>query len=188
MARRTRPRTVLAMGGPTASADLSRTIETHETHGSWVFVGSQYALKVKRPVKLPFLDYGTLERRRAMCREEVRLNRRLAPGLYLGTVGIVPGDEGGVALVADDEAPGVIEVGVLMRRYDERDTLAARCADDTADAAQLRAVGARLAAFHAAGARPEQAEDALAALRQAVRSTLDDLEGACDIARVMTLR
>jgi aminoglycoside phosphotransferase family enzyme/predicted kinase len=176
------------MGSPSASADRAQTIETHETHGSWVFVGREHALKVKRPVKLPFLDYGTLERRRAMCREEVRLNRRLAPELYLGTVGIVPGEGGGLALVADDEAPRAIEVGVLMRRYDERDTLAARCADGTADEAALRAVGSRLAAFHSASARPDRAVPALAALRQAVRSTLDDLEDAFDIARVTTLR
>ena len=180
--------TVLPMGSPSASPDVPQTIETHETHGSWVFVGDEHALKVKRPVKLAFLDYGTLERRRAMCREEVRLNRRLAPELYLGTVGIVPNEKGGLALVGDDEAPGVVEVGVLMRRYDESDTLAARCAAGTARETELRAVGSRLAAFHAGADRPDHAEAALAALRQAIRSTLDDLEDAFGIARVTTLR
>jgi len=53
------------MGSPTASADRARTIETHETHGSWVFLGDEHARKIKRPVKLAFLDYATLERRRA---------------------------------------------------------------------------------------------------------------------------
>jgi aminoglycoside phosphotransferase family enzyme len=110
-----------------------------------------------------------------MCREEVRLNRRLAPGLYLGTVGIVLRN-GGVSLERDDGAPGVVEVRVLMRRYDEGDTLAARWSAGTATAAELRCVGARIAAFHASERRPDQANAALSALRQAVRTTVDDLE------------
>jgi aminoglycoside phosphotransferase family enzyme/predicted kinase len=154
------------------------SVEVHETHGSWVFVAGDDVLKIKRPVKLSFLDYSTLERRRAMCREEVRLNQRLAPHLYLRTVGIVPDPAGGLAMTADDEAPGVVEVGVLMRRYDESDILAARLAAGTATGEQLRAVGARIAAFHAASPRPDQAETALVTLRQAVRTTLDDLEAA----------
>ena len=168
------------------------SVEVHETHGSWVFVAGEHALKIKRPVKLPFLDYSTLERRRAMCREEVRLNRRLAPRLYLRTVGIVQDPGGGLALSDDDEAPGVVEVGVLMRRYDEAAILAARLAAGTATSEQLRAVGARIATFHAASPRPDRAETALATLRQAVQATLDDLEAARLAppagARVPTLR
>lgn len=168
------------------------SVEVHETHGSWVFVAGEHALKIKRAVRLPFLDYSTLERRRAMCREEVRLNRRLAPRLYLRTVGIVQDPGGGLALTDDDEAPGVVEVGVLMRRYDEADILAARLAAGTATSEQLRAVGARIATFHAGSPRPDQAETALATLRQAVRTTLDDLEAARLAppagARVPTLR
>jgi aminoglycoside phosphotransferase family enzyme/predicted kinase len=154
------------------------SVEVHETHGSWVFVAGEDVLKIKRPVKLSFLDYSTLERRRAMCREEVRLNQRLAPRIYVRTVGIVPDPGGGLAMTADDEAQGVVEVGVLMRRYDESDILAARLAAGTATGEQLRAVGARIAAFHAASPRPDQAETALVTLRQAVRTTLDDLEAA----------
>ena len=168
------------------------SVEVHETHGSWVFVAGEHALKIKRPVKLAFLDYSTLERRRAMCREEVRLNRRLAPRVYLRTVGIVQDPGGGFALSDDDEAAGVVEVGVLMRRYDEAAILAARLAAGTATSEQLRAVGARIATFHAASPRPGQAETALATLRQAVRTTLDDLEAARLAppagARVPTLR
>jgi aminoglycoside phosphotransferase family enzyme/predicted kinase len=179
-----------ALASPETYPDAPATVERHETHGSWVFVAGEHALKIKRPVRLPFLDYSTLERRRAMCREEVRLNRRLAPDLYVGTVGIAPDGDGSFALSSDDEAPGVVEVGVLMRRYDECDTLAARWAAGTATAQQLRGVGARLAAFHARAPRPDQAESALAALRQAVRTTLDDLEAAqsLDRARVSALR
>jgi aminoglycoside phosphotransferase family enzyme/predicted kinase len=164
-----------ALGDP-ATYGADGAVARHETHGSWVFVSDERVLKVKKPVVLEFLDYGTLERRRAMCREEVRLNRRLAPELYRGTVAVVARDDGGVDLDPDDEAPGAIEVAVDMRRYAEADTLAARWAAGTATPAQLRAVGALLAAFHAAEPRPQEAQRALAALRAAVRTTLDDIE------------
>ena len=114
------------------------------------------ALKVKKPVVLAFLDYGTLDRRRAMCREEVRLNRRLAPELYRGTVAVVARADGGVAIEPDDEAPGAVEVAVDMRRYDEDDTLARCLRVGEARPEQLRAVGARLAAFHASEPRPQE--------------------------------
>jgi uncharacterized protein len=181
-----------ALAAPEVYPGAPTSVECHDTHGSWVFVAGEHALKVKKPVVLPFMDYGTLERRRAMCREEVRLNRRLAPGLYLGTVGIVPREDGGVSLESDDDAPGVIEVGVLMRRYEERDTLAARWSAGTATAEQLRRVGARIATFHAFAPRADQANAALVGLRQAVRTTVDDLEaqtrGALEVARLRVLR
>ena len=56
-------------------------VELRETHISWVFLAGELAYKVKKPLVLPFLDYGSLERRLEMCREEVRLNHRLAPGV-----------------------------------------------------------------------------------------------------------
>jgi aminoglycoside phosphotransferase family enzyme len=166
-----------ALADAVTHAEDGAPIERHETHGSWVLVAGERALKLKKPVVLTFLDYGTLERRRAMCREEVRLNRRLAPELYRGTVSIVAREDGGVTIDPDDEAPGAVEVAVDMRRYDEGDTLAARLRAGAATPAQLRAVGARLAAFHAAEPRPQEAQRAFAALRGAVRTTLDDLQG-----------
>src|SRR5215213_3850273 len=67
-------------------AALARTLraELIETHISWVLLAGDTAYKIKKPVRLPFVDYGTLEGRRHFCEEELRLNRRLAPSLYLG--------------------------------------------------------------------------------------------------------
>jgi len=59
-----------------------------ETHISWVFLTGQYVYKIKKPVLFSFVDFSTLEKRRWFCEEEVRLNRRLAPQLYLGVVSI----------------------------------------------------------------------------------------------------
>ncbi|MCK6460059.1 MAG: AAA family ATPase [Planctomycetes bacterium] len=63
-------------------------VEVKETHASLVFLAGDRAYKVKKPVRYAFLDYSTLERRRRFCEEEVRLNRRLAPSVYLGVAPI----------------------------------------------------------------------------------------------------
>ncbi len=181
-----------AIADAVSRAEGGAEVACHETHCSWVFVAGARALKVKKPVVLSYLDYGTLERRHAMCREEVRLNRRLAPAVYRGTVSIVARDGGAVAIDPRDDAPGAVEFAVDMRRYDEGDTLPERLRSGLATPAQLRAVGARLAAFHRAEQRPHEAERALAALRSAIRTTLDDLEaeagGEIDGGRVPALR
>lgn len=64
-----------------------------ETHISWVLLTGEFAYKVKKPVTLPFADFSTLERRRFLCEEELRLNRRLAPSLYLSVVPIAGSPE-----------------------------------------------------------------------------------------------
>src|SRR5471030_3037428 len=60
--------------------------EVRHTHISVVFLAGNYAYKIKKPVELGFLDFSTLAKRRHFCNEEVRLNRRLAPSVYLGVV------------------------------------------------------------------------------------------------------
>ena len=62
------------------------SVELRQTHISLVFLAGRHAYKIKKPVDLGFVDYTTLERRRHFCEEEVRLNRRLAPSVYLGVV------------------------------------------------------------------------------------------------------
>jgi hypothetical protein len=150
--------------------------DVRETHISWVFLKGARAYKVKKPVVLPFLDYGTVERRREMCRAEVTLNRRLAPDVYLGVRSLVPDPGGTLRLGAEDDR-GAVEFAVEMRRYAEADTLAARLAAGTAGEAELAAVGERLAAFHR-DADPDVRTDGA----EAVKRDLDD-----DFATLRTL-
>src|SRR5262245_22957130 len=90
-----------------------------ETHISRVFTRGDRVYKVKKPVRFPFVDYGSLERRHACCRAEVELNRRFAPDLYGGVVALVPcGD------VAPEDDPRAVEYAVEMARYEEASTLA----------------------------------------------------------------
>jgi aminoglycoside phosphotransferase family enzyme/predicted kinase len=125
-------------------------VELRETHISWVFLAGELAYKVKKPLTLPFLDYGTAARRRGMCREEVRLNARLAPRIYLRVVGI-GGRDGRYRLTAEDD-PEAIEYAVEMRRVAEDRSLAALAAGGGIERSQVEAVGRRLARFHAEAA------------------------------------
>jgi uncharacterized protein len=87
--------------------------ELIETHISWVLLVPGLAYKVKKPLQLPFVDYSTLERRRHFCEEEVRLNRRFAPALYLGVSRIT----GAADAPAVDGAGVALEYAVRMRRF-----------------------------------------------------------------------
>jgi aminoglycoside phosphotransferase family enzyme/predicted kinase len=149
--------------------DQGASAELRETHISWVVLEGDRAYKIKKPVRLPFLDYGSLERRHELCREEVRLNRRLAPDVYLGVAALVP-DDGAVRLAPED-APEAVEYAVVMRRYDEHRTLAR----GAAGADEIRAVGRRLAAFHAEAARPPDAEASVPALERMLAENLETL-------------
>ncbi len=70
-------------------SSLQNPVELIETHISWVFLTDRFAYKLKKPVRFGFLDFSTKELRRQACENEVKLNGRLAPGVYLGVVPIV---------------------------------------------------------------------------------------------------
>jgi aminoglycoside phosphotransferase family enzyme len=98
-------------------------VELRETAISWVFLAAKRVYKLKKPVSLPFVDYSTPARRQAMCHEEVRLNRRLAPEIYLGVRAIVR--HGARARLGRSGDARAIDHVVEMRRYDESATAAA---------------------------------------------------------------
>ena len=85
-----------------------------ETHISWVLLTGSFAYKIKKPVLLPFLDFSTLEKRRTMCDEELRLNRRLAPELYLEVVPIT----GSPVQPSVNGSGEAIEYAVKMVQFD----------------------------------------------------------------------
>jgi aminoglycoside phosphotransferase family enzyme/gluconate kinase len=119
-------------------------VELIETHISWVLLAGDYAYKLKKPVDLGFLDFSTLAARKRFCEEELRLNRRTAPELYLEVVPI-----GGTPEDPRLGAAPAIEYAVKMRRF-EQDALLDRVAKRGAlTAAHVDAVAAAVADFHA---------------------------------------
>jgi len=117
-----------------------------ETHISWVYLAGNYAYKLKKPVNLGFLDFSTLRARRHYCAEELRLNRRTAADLYLEVVPV-----GGTANAPRIGAGGpAIDYALKMRRFPQEamaDRLAAR---GELGPAQIDAMAAVIAGFHAA--------------------------------------
>jgi aminoglycoside phosphotransferase family enzyme/predicted kinase len=179
----------VALTRPESYPDRPAAVEVRETHISWVFLAGDRAYKLKKPVVLDFLDYSTLERRHWMCREEVRLNRRLAPDLYLGVRGVMLTADG-VELTGEDD-PEAVDFVVEMRRYDERATLAARLERGELRREQVAQVGRALAGFHAA-AQPVAGvrAPALAAERRFDRNLhelLAETEQWAEIERIQAL-
>lgn len=153
---------------PDLLLDQESVEAVRETHISWVFLTRDRAYKVKKPLVLAYVDYGTPARRLAMCRAEVALNRRLAPDVYLGVRSLIPAPDGRLQL-GSENCPDAVDYAVEMRRYPEDATLARRIAAGTAGPVELEAIGARLARFHAEAVcerRPDGAE--------AVKRPLDD--------------
>jgi hypothetical protein len=114
-----------------------------ETHISWVILTGEYAYKIKKPVRLEFLDARALATRRALCEKELALNRRLAPDLYLGVVPITR--EAGVRAGGSGEA---IEYAVKMREFDESQVLASLLDRGAASREEILQLAETLAAFH----------------------------------------
>jgi len=165
------------------------SIVVRETHISYVFLVGDRAYKVKKSVVLPFLDYGTPQRRRAMCREEVRLNRRLAPDLYLGVRALVPCADG-FELVPENE-PRAVEYLVEMRRFDEACTLAARLARGELTHEHVSAVGRALARFHSDARRVTSAGLPVLAIERRMAAECGELlavvEQRAEVERVLDL-
>jgi len=139
-------------------ADLSRPeaypfpvdrVEVRHTHISVVFLAGDRAVKIKKAVRFSFLDYSTLKLRRHYCEEEVRLNRRWAPSVYEGVVGIVERD-GRLRL----GGPGkVVEHAVLMRRLPDEASLRERVRASRCDRNLAESLGRRVAEVHARSER-----------------------------------
>ena len=110
-------------------------VQLIETHISWVLLAGAHAYKLKKPVTLPFLDYGTLEKRRFCCEEELRLNRRFAPDLYLDVVDLAG------------------EPAVRMRRFDADQRLDRVSSHGDLSGAHLARFARELARFQADAAR-----------------------------------
>jgi len=115
-----------------------------ETHISWVILTGSFAYKIKKPVKLDFIDTSTLERRRHYCNEELRLNRRLAPELYLGVVPIARSASGARI---DGDGPA-IEYAVRLKQFASGEELPALLERGDVSLSEMRTLGETLADFH----------------------------------------
>jgi aminoglycoside phosphotransferase family enzyme/predicted kinase len=131
---------------PAAFPHAVTRLELVETHISWVVLTGHYAYKIKRAVHFDFIDTSTLEQRRELCEEELRLNRRLAPDLYLDVVPI--GNDGTGPCIGS--GGNVVEYAVRMLEFDRSQELSALLAGNAVAAGEVRDLARTLAVFHAA--------------------------------------
>ena len=117
---RTQDTVVAFLSNPATFGPGVATVERQETHISHVFLGGDRALKLKRAVTYPYLDFSTVEKRKAACEAEVAINRRTAPGIYRAVVAVVRRRDGALALGGEGE---VIDWVVDMARFDEAQLL-----------------------------------------------------------------
>jgi aminoglycoside phosphotransferase family enzyme/predicted kinase len=148
-------RLLAALRDPSSYPHPADKVELIETHISRVFLAGGYAYKIKKPVALGFLDFTELRARRFYCEEELRLNRRTAPELYLRVVPIAA-DGARLRVGGSGEA---LEYAVEMRRFPQESLADAVARRGELGAAQSDAIAAAIAAFHAAipAAPPESA-------------------------------
>jgi aminoglycoside phosphotransferase family enzyme len=130
---------------PSAFSTSAYRVEAIETHMSWIFLADGFAYKLKKPVRQEFLDFSTLEARRFYCEEEVRLNRRLAPDVYLGVVALCLDAQGHLQLGGKGT---VIDWLVKMRRLPTQHMLDFSIQHGAATADDIRRVAVRLADFY----------------------------------------
>lgn len=142
---------IAALSRPEAYPHRPERVEVRSTHISRVFLAGPWVYKVKRPVRFGFVDYSTPELRLHFCREELRLNRRLAPSVYLAVVPIFA--RGTEIFVADGgpvpEHATIVEHAVKMRRLASEQMLDRRVRNGVAGSSDMAALAARIAEFHA---------------------------------------
>ncbi|MGR8949363.1 MAG: bifunctional aminoglycoside phosphotransferase/ATP-binding protein [Gammaproteobacteria bacterium] len=91
-----------------------------ETHLSWVFLTGSYVYKIKKPLRLPFVDFSTLDLRKHFCEQELRLNQRFDNNIYLGVVPLIRSQGGRLKIGAPNEAAGAVDFAVKMHQFDSQ--------------------------------------------------------------------
>jgi uncharacterized protein len=166
---------VSALQSPEIYPDRPRNVRVVQTHISVIFLTGKHAYKIKKPVNFGFLDFTTLEKRKFYCEQEVVLNRRLAPEIYLGVVEIRD-DRGTVRLGSG--AGRIVEYAVLMKELPPDCTMDRWLDRGALDSGHLKRVAQELARFHLEAARgPEiAAYGELATIRKNVEENFTQTE------------
>jgi len=141
----THPKLVEAMSNPEFYPHRSNSVELIQTHISYIFIAGDYVYKVKKAVDFGFLDFTTLEKRRYYCSEELRLNRRLAPEIYMGVVEICEDANGNLLLEKTDK---IIEYAVKMKRLPQEKMLSTLFLEGKVDKSIMKPIARKLVEFH----------------------------------------
>ncbi|HTO80272.1 MAG TPA: hypothetical protein VMJ31_10915 [Methylocystis sp.] len=133
------------LSDPASYAHAPQKVRVVETHMSFVFVAEAKTYKLKKPVRFPFLDFSTLNLREAMCREELRLNRRLAPDVYLD---VRPLTEQPAGTLSIGGGGVVVDWLIEMRSLPERRMLDLMLAEKRVTSHEIALLARKLAEFY----------------------------------------
>ncbi len=146
---------IASLDNPAAFDHAVSYIKLVETHISWILLTGDYAYKIKKPVDFGFLDFSTLEKRRHYCHEELRLNRRFAPRIYLDVVEI----RGSETRPHIGGSGKVVEYAIKMIEFPQTCLLSSYAADHRLGADIVDAISDRLGEVHAAANRADADTD-----------------------------
>ncbi len=168
-----------SLKNPDIYPHATRNIELIETHISWVILTGDFAYKIKKPVNLGFLDFSSLAKRQYFCQQELQLNQRLAPDLYLSVVALC-GEPSSPEL---DSLKPVFEYAIKMRQFDPEQQF-----DRLSDKALLNAnhidlLADNIANFHShcEVATSEQSFGEAAAIWQPVQENFEQIRALLEI-------
>lgn len=134
------------LSSPSAYSDAPLSVDTRETHISRIYLTKKSAFKLKKPVRYDFLDFSSPELRHAACDAELRLNRRLAPGVYKAVLPVCRDGRGNLSI--DGGGPPVDWL-VQMKRLDDRNSLKSRIESGLTTESEISALSHLLAQFYA---------------------------------------
>jgi aminoglycoside phosphotransferase family enzyme/predicted kinase len=158
--------------------DAPATVQVVETHISHVFLTDKYAYKLKKPVRFEFLDFSSTELRHRACLNEVRLNRRLAPDIYLDVLPITLDTTGKLALNGRGQP---VDWVVQMRRLPANNALDVILHEKRLTASHIQAIAQHLTGFYARLMPTELTSDAYCeALQRHIRANGRGLLETCD--------
>ena len=142
------PPIVRALRNPTVYEHVVEDIEIIETHISYILLAGEYVYKIKKPVDLGFVDFSTLEKRKTYCQEEIRLNKRAAPNLYLEVIAITGTYNSPKLEVTNGPAQEAIEYAVKMRRFPQNQQLDRLLRRQNIPVDQIEKLATDIARFH----------------------------------------
>lgn len=137
---------IIAFLSDPSNLDGAKDVERIDTHCSIVFLAGPRAYKLKRAIRLPYLDYSTPEKRRRMCESELALNRRTAPEIYERVAAVTRATDGSLSL---DGKGAALDWIVVMKRFAEDNVFDHMAEKGRLDATVMERLADEIARFHA---------------------------------------
>lgn len=164
------------LSSPDAFDATIKHIDRIDTYGAMLFLAGNEVIKIKRAVQYPYMDFSTLEKRKAVCLNEIKLNRRTAPSIYRDVCCVCEDSDGSLSLNYGEIPPpncNVVEWGVVMARFDDSQRLDHLAERQQLDEGLLKHLANQIADFHIQAEVHTETPDFLEAMFRIVRENTE---------------